>query len=855
MKHSPWLLLFGLWWATPAMGQGTDASPAADAGAPTDAGASTDADAPTDAPTDAGSPTEAATPGCPEGNLLAGRKPIDTTDVRSAERLTDGKIRKDGTTWNGPRSAILADGDASVTWDLGRPTRLSAMMVQADNNDTFVVEGSLDGETWSPLWTIPRHPTAGLQTRLTQGLDDTARYVRLGTAQGDGFFGVGELMAFCAQPALWPPPIEAEAAPAKGKSGTSDRKVRMARNKIAVAVLGGVALLALLGMGRGWPKPWLAVVGGGLGALGWAVTATVAEKGFDSKWTWFALLAAALALGWLARCAVRGRRGEPWQRAVERGVLVAVIFAGGMSWINYGTFHGTRAIHYWDTFHYYMGGKYFAENGYELLYHCSAIAEVDDGRRKEFDERQIRDLRDNTLGDAVPHLERVQVCRDAFGPERWAAYQQDLRLFRSYMGSSWWAKMFKDHGFNASPVWIMVGRPITNIGWDAHLPPAELVNAPGNFSGKSRSARADIRTRFSLDRARFAEHIERYALLDGALYAGIFLLIGWAFGLRACALAVIIWGSGYPWAYFWTGGGFGRVPWLFMATAGMCLMGKGYKALGGAGITWAMLLRVFPGALIGGIAAKIGWNLVRHRTITPGHRRVILGCTLGLVVLVGASLPVVGGFDAYRSFLGNSFKHKSTPLTNHMGLPTLLSFKWEYRARKTRDNSKDDPFIVWKQKRQETLESRRWLHAACLLAFLGLLGYVGRRLDDWALVALSTVMIVGVFELTCYYYNFVVLLAPFALRRWRYAAALLVMTVWGQVLQLQVGWYDVQYTYETAVVLGAMLFILGDVAWRHRQLDRAGVTEDPDADPPRDVLAQAARIEAARAAAAPDGAA
>jgi hypothetical protein len=547
--------------------------------------------------------------------------------------------------------------------------------------------------------------------------------------------------------------------------------------------------------------------------------------------------AAAIAvIATFVACARWRRQGRPWAVRFERATLIAIVIAGGLSWISYGTFHGSRAVHYWDTFHYYVGGKYFRETRYHLLYQCSAIAEVDDGRRKEFEKRQIRDLRNNSLGDAMPHLDREEECRANFSPERWAALRQDLRLFRAFMGSDWWAKMFKDHGFNASPVWMMVGHPIANLGWADGLPPPELVDSPANLAGKSAAEQQAIRTRFAVDKARFETYIGRIALLDGALYVGLFGLIFWAFGLRACALAVLIWGCGYPWAYFWTGGGFGRVPWLFMSVAGMCLMAKGYRALGGAGITWAMLLRVFPGALIGGVAVKIGWNLVRHRTITRNHQRLILGCTLGLVVLVGASLPVVGGFDAYKEFLGNSMKHTDTPLTNHMGLPTLLSFKWEYRARVTRDNKADDPFIVWKQKRQETLADRRVVHFACLLAFLGLLGFVGRRLDDWEVTALSTLLMVGVFELTCYYYSFVVMLAPLALRRLRYAAALLVMTIAGQIIQLRVGWYDLQYTYETVAVLAAMLFILLDIAWRHRQLDRLGVEADPDADPPRGLL-------------------
>ncbi|MCA9540197.1 MAG: hypothetical protein KC620_14970, partial [Myxococcales bacterium] len=549
--------------------------------------------------------------------------------------------------------------------------------------------------------------------------------------------------------------------------------------------------------------------------------------------------------------------------------------------------------HYWDAFHYYVGGKYFRENHYERIYQCSAIAEVDDGRAEEFADRQIRDLRDNSLGPAKPVLDRPEAYRAAFTPDRWAEFRQDLRLFRSYMGQSWWEKMFKDHGFNASPVWIMVGRTITNINGDALVPPAELANAPSNVKGRRPSQLRAVRDRFEADRVAFESRMGVFALLDFLLYAGIFAFILWAFGLRACALAVLIWGCGYPWAYFWTGGSFGRVPWLFAAVAGVSLLKRGYSALGGAGITWSMLLRVFPGALIGGVAAKIGWSLLvalrqrqgvdrwraatellgsvaliglgalwlergwlspevadggqttrgvialtiglaalnfvllRRGLASKAHARLVLGCTLALGGLVLASLPVVGGTHAYREFIGNSLKHKQTPLTNHMGLPTIFSRRFEDRARATRDNKLDDPFLVWKQKRQANLEARRpfWLGTVAL--FLLALGYVGRRTEDWEVTAMSTLLIVGLFELTCYYYNFTILLAPLVLareRRWMQIAGvvlLLGMCIAGMWMQLLIGWYDEQYFGETWVVLGVMLVILAGLIYEVATADRA----------------------------------
>jgi hypothetical protein len=56
--------------------------------------------------------------------------------------------------------------------------------------------------------------------------------------------------------------------------------------------------------------------------------------------------------------------------AAERAGLLVLAFAGGYAWTMWGTFHGNRAIHFWDTFHYYAGAKYFPEN---LVRHANSI--------------------------------------------------------------------------------------------------------------------------------------------------------------------------------------------------------------------------------------------------------------------------------------------------------------------------------------------------------------------------------------------------------------------------------------------------------------------------------------------------
>ena len=512
--------------------------------------------------------------------------------------------------------------------------------------------------------------------------------------------------------------------------------------------------------------------------------------------------------------------------------LIGLALAGALSWSNYGVFHGPRAIHLWDTFHYYVGAKYFAENRYTRIYHCSVIGELDDGRTGEMDDRKLRDLRDNSLGDIDRIFEEDALCRDRFADDRWAALREDVRLFRAHMGTGWFKKMFMDHGYNATPVWTTVGHALSSIGWRASIPPPADEHHPANLKGKSKAEKKRIRAAFKEAKTAFYTRISWLIAIDFALYLGIFALIFWAFGLRVFALALVVFGAGYPWDYHFTGGSFGRVPWMFMATAGVCLLKRGYQVLGGFGLTTSALLRVFPAALYGGLALKIGYHLVRRRTISVPHRRLIAGSAVCLLLLVGVSSAANGGVGVWGEFFENSMKHKETRLTNHMGLPTLISYDHHLRARHTKNDKLDDPFEEWKEARRSTLQSRRWLWLGSLAVLFGLVGYLGREREDWEVTALSTVFVIGIFELTCYYYTFMILLAPVCIRRLEHVALILAMAVATQWVHLGIGWYDVQYTVETAVILGFSLLLMLDLA-RRQATTPEPPSEHGDDSPPR----------------------
>jgi hypothetical protein len=702
----------------------------------------------------------------------------------------------EGDPWQSDLTSVIAGPQSHVIYDLGATTRVTAVDLQGDNNDDYIIELSDDGASFTPLWIADPVSGPGMRRRGTRGLRGQGRYVRASARGGDGYYSLGEVQVFCETPSAWPPSIEVKATATWWWKRILEK--RNHRYRLALALLGLLFFVAVFRIDESKKALW------GASALSLAMLAIAGYRFYGARlapWfaTWGIYVLAALVIGWMARGIWLVRREQGSAKWWERGALVWVIVASAAAWVNFGDFHSSRIAHYWDTFHYYVGSKYFEENEYERLYQCVLASDYQDRGEKDLRKRKIRDLVDNRLhyvskDDALRYEKN---CAEHFSPERWEAFRHDARSFRTVMGSGWWKEMLMDHGYNASPISNMVAAFLTNINWKDQAP---LVSS-------AQVAPDDLK--------KFRTRILRYTTIDLLLYGGAFLMILWAFGLRATALSVLVWGTGYPWAYFWTGGSYARVPWFFMAVAAVCLLKRGFPLLSGFALSWSALLRLFPAALAGGPIAAVIDRFVRRKKIDrpwldATDKRFIAGGVLGLVVLCTASIAV-NGVDAHPQFLSNTLKHSETPLTNHMGLPTVLSYKPSKVGRFTKDPSLDDPWAKWKQARKETKHDRRWLQALILLGMFVLLALAGRRLAGWAVLGGSTILIIGFFELTCYYYSFVVLMAPLAIERLRYSVALILMVMAGLILQFFIGWYDEQYIWETVAVLLALLYILVDV--------------------------------------------
>jgi hypothetical protein len=586
-----------------------------------------------------------------------------------------------------------------------------------------------------------------------------------------------------------------------------------------------------------------------------------------SNVTQFALcLAAGCVLGWGYWLAQQARSGE-FQVLRDRLLLMLGV-GGALAYCNFGHLHFGNFIHVWDTYHYYMGAKYFPELKYDLLYDCAAIAdsETSPELKSQASMRTITDLRTNVMHKAAEVVEHPEICKSQFTAGRWDDFKRDIAFFRGRVNSKRWEEIHQDHGYNGTPVWGLAGWALTNTG-PATIDQVTLLN-----------------------------------LLDPLYLALMGVLLYWAFGHRVFSIGMLVLGCNYAGRYYWTGGAFLRHDWLFYTVAVVCLLKKEKWMLAGLALSYATLLRLFPGLMVIGpllagielfrlqkkldmrfvkfvaggaigVAVLFPLSLALSKTgsapakpppqgvlagvvelggqpyanaplrlddgprmladpqghfrlaVTPGkhtmklevpsassggppvevktqleevvadNEQLSVAYKINVEAVPEGSLPPAviaraevgrevlpppappGPIDIWLKFAANTTKHASTPLTNHMGLRTILSYRPDTTGNWMRDGSQIDPWAKWKATRLEKFHQAR-LPFMMLLVVLAVLIYFAVRQTGgelWIAAALGIGYIVAGAELTNYYYCFMVGMAALHEKRREVGIILMVM--------------------------------------------------------------------------------
>ena len=478
-------------------------------------------------------------------------------------------------------------------------------------------------------------------------------------------------------------------------------------------------------------------------------------------------LLAALGAGLLGWGAWQRRRGhEPRGRRLRDRGLALLGVLGFAAWWNFGLFHYPDFVHPHELFHYVIGAKYFPELGYTRLYECAVIADVEAGLGDAVARREIVDLHSYGVVPAAELAAHPERCTDHFTPERWTLFQHDMTWFRSRMALADWEGLQRDHGYNPTPVWGILGRL---------------------FVGSSPLFDARIATLSLID-----------PLLELLLWGFAF----WGFGWRAGCVALLFWGTNHPAEYGWVGGAYLRHDWLLASVAGMALLRRGSAGAGGFLLGWAALLRVFPLIFFVPFALRAVVASLRARklVIEPSHARVAAGALLAAAVALPLSLWSTGT-SAWPEFAVNVRLHATLTSNTTLGIGSLIAFSPQSRETTLRAAGADVD-AAWKRARRENRSTRWPLFALLAAALIALTARAARAAQNWELAILG-VGLVPVFVDASSYYSAAFLAYGFlAARQPVIGAALCLLSLAGWAAAARwLAWDDISVATSAALLV------------------------------------------------------
>ena len=648
-------------------------------------------------------------------NLLAGRTPSRSNGIDCEECLTDGRAPFAGSFWKTHATARFKGQLAYAVFDLGAEQRISAFVLQGDNNDTYEVGVSNDGLSFEPAWRAIPVERSGLQPRQVSELNVVGRYLKISASGGDGSYAIGEVQAFSERPAVFPPRIPVvEGIPL-------ERRQRDRLLMFGLALIGFVVLSF-----RGAPIWWLLAVG-----IWPLLTGVRLFEALQDSWP-PGMQEVSLVRGIVATVAAAALLREtfgPLRFPAERRIVYATLglcgVVGVLAFYNLGNpqfWHSSRGswtfVHHLDLRQYYPTAKYFKELGYRGLYEADVAAYTEGETGASLDSLQqtpMRDLDDLQMTTVGERRRRIESIKSRFSPERWESYKRDTGYFRSAMGTSAWMDTMHDMGGNATPVWMSIAHVLFSIA-----PP---TNGALLVTG----------------------------LLDPLLLLAAFLAIGRCFGLRTMFVCMVIFGAndfimyGSNWA-----GATLRHDWLAYLGLGACALKREKWVLGGVLLGLSAMIRAFPAVALMAASLPVAfyvWDQYRANKKLPTLRevrqaqrpveRMLIGALSAVVVLFAFSalvLPV----EAWGDWWLKVKQLSGDPHANHISLRSLLA--------------------GWDDDQESVLRARLPLYL--IVAALYLAGVVfacrGKRLEQCAVLGL--VLIPVLFYPANYYIHFVFLL-------------------------------------------------------------------------------------------------
>ncbi len=752
------------------------------------------------------------------GDLLQEARRSAVVGIRHPARLTDGLAAVEGDPWLTNLASRLTSERSQITFDLGAEKPLGCAMVQGDNNDSYALLGSADGATFTTLWIAGPAPGAGMRLRQGQ-FAGSARYLRLEASGGDSLYAVTELAVFATCPATWPGVELARAAGVPSYPAAHE-------SLLLLAIAGSAFLLLHRRKGPRWIG-LLAVVPIAAALHAAVALAEIYPFPNTDEESLVRAVVALLAGLLVVKETFLPERFAP-EPAVSRVTLGILALSAVACYYHFGAAQFLDAakgrpsiVHTWDMRNYFPTVKYFDELRYDGVYLASLAAYVDvvgKGDPASVRNVALRDLTDYHMMNGVEAASRLDGIRARFSPGRWAEFKQDMKYFIDAMGPAGYLGSMRDHGGNATPVWLLSAWLIYR-----DLPANEWTLGAAGF-------------------------------IDPLLLLLFFVVLARTFGLRVMLYTVILFGATdfYQFGSNLMGSTL-RQDWLVALGLGACALKKDRPFLGGFLLAYAGLIRAFPALaalfLVVPVVLWIAAEVVNlHRM--PSWRALVAAQGQALRAIAGAAVAVVGlvlltsgvfGYNAaWKTWLTKIEMHAVGPSTNNVGLRNLLAYRPADSLRALGQRRAANPFEEWDRGQVTHYRELRPLFYALNALALGLLilGVARRPLHQVTLLGL--LLVPFLFYPSNYYCHFVFLL-PMAVsagrrdspaggppeereRLFGLVVVVLAAISVGQYFTLRAGGADERYTLQSALLLAGFALLIGVLAVEGRRaLFAAGV--------------------------------
>ncbi len=398
--------------------------------------------------------------------------------------------------------------------------------------------------------------------------------------------------------------------------------------------------------------------------------------------------------------------------------LALLALLGTLNYNQYSSRVALRSYDNYDLLHYYISAKYFDELGYFDLLPALIVADDEsgawcEGQVSKYMAQDESDYSRQPLRHALDQRARVKA---KFTPERWKQFVHDatfLQRRNTLLNCKLWRELLIDHGFNGTPTWVLVARPIANL-----IP---------------------------------VESMKLATWLDFLWLAAMLAAIWWAFGRETFAFSwifvVVCYSFRWPiitWAFL-------RYDWLSSMVIGICLVRKERPVAGGAFLAYATLMRYFPVLWLFGIFAKSLHALI-NRTDVPLSRiwrrvpvfywKMAAGFFATAALLLTLSVARDGA-EAHRASLHNISAHVEPHnlSSRREGLVIALVYRGETDVKLISDQ---------KKRMVEDVESAARLGA--LLAMIAL-GLFLSRTRDWEAMGYGVIPYFWLTTSSYYYYS------------------------------------------------------------------------------------------------------